>query len=391
MKKIITFNVGSSSCKFQIFTENLDLLGKGLVDRIGLPGTNIEFKDSEGNKTEIDHDITFNELVPFLKNFFTENNIIDLEDVYLMSHRVVNGGEQFGKNLVIESEETIKQLEALNHLAPLHNPYNNSMLRSMFEQYPNAKQVVCFDTAFHSTIPEINYLYAIPYEFYEKEGIRKYGAHGSSHAYITETMEAHYNKPVNIINVHMGNGSSICVTENSKSINTSMGLTPLAGLVMGTRSGDIDPSIPLHMINSLGIDAKEVDRILTKESGLKGISGVSSDMRELIAAEEAGNKRAGLSREIAAKRVADFISSYLSEVKHVDAITLTGGIGENDHDFIKMIFDKLLVKNFKLKGSFNKDQDINKISEDDSEIEVFIVPTNEELYMAKEGKRLIGE
>ncbi len=391
MKKIFTLNVGSSSCKFQIFTQDLEFLGGGLVDKIGIGGTIIKYKNAAGEESVLEEDLQFDQLSEKLIGFLQDNNIVDFNDVYLMSHRVVNAGEVYPNNFLVKGEEDIAGLEALNHMAPLHNPYNNAMLRSLYTKYPQASHVVVFDTAFHSTIPEENFLYGIPYEMYEQHKIRKYGAHGSSHAFITETMENHFGKPVNIINVHLGNGSSICVTKDSKSINTSMGFTPLAGLIMGTRSGDIDPSIIIYMQNTLGMTAEEVDKVLTKESGLKGISGVSSDMRELIAAEEAGNRRAGLSRELAAKRVADTISMYLSEVDHVDAITLTGGIGENDHDYIRMIFDRLRVLKLNLKESFSKDQDINQITEEGSDVNVYIVPTNEELFMAKVGKRLIGE
>lgn len=391
MKKIFTLNVGSSSCKFQIFTQDLEFVGGGLVDKIGIDGTIMKYKNAAGEEVKLEENLQFDQLSDKLIGFLQENNIINFDEVYLMSHRVVNAGEVYPENFLIKGEEDIAGLEALNHMAPLHNPYNNAMLRSLYTKYPQASHVVCFDTAFHSTIKEENFLYGIPYEFYEEHKIRKYGAHGSSHAYITETMEKHLGKPVNIINVHLGNGSSICVTENSKSVNTSMGFTPLAGLIMGTRSGDIDPSIPLYMENTLGMSAQEVETVLTKKSGLLGISGISSDMRELIAAEEQGNRRAGLSREMAAKRVADTISMYLSEVDHVDAITLTGGIGENDHDYIRMVFDRLRVLKINLKPAFSKDEDINMISEEGSDVNVYIVPTNEELFMAKVGKRLIGE
>lgn len=391
MKKIFTLNVGSSSCKFQVFTQDLEFLGGGLVDKIGIGGTIMKYENAAGEKTVLEEDIQFDQLSDKLIGFLQDNNIVDFDDVYLMSHRVVNAGEVYPNNFLIEGEEDIAGLESLNHMAPLHNPYNNAMLRELWTRYPKASHVVCFDTAFHATINEENYLYALPYEMYDEHKIRKYGAHGSSHAYITETMENYFGKPVNIINVHLGNGSSICVTKDSKSINTSMGFTPLAGVVMGTRTGDIDPSIPLYMERTLGISAEEVEFILTKKSGLLGISGISSDMRELIEAEKAGNRRAGLAREIGAKRVADTISMYLSEVDHFDAITFTGGIGENDHAYIRMIFDRLRILKTNLKSEFSKAEDINQITEEGSDIPAFIVPTNEELYMAKVGKRLIGE
>ncbi len=391
MKKVIIFNVGSSTCKFQIFTSELELLGKGLVDKVGIDGTNVSYKDKDGNEYNDERNISFDELDEYITDFLQEKEIINFEDVYLMVHRVVNGGDVYPDNILLNSIYEVGKLEGLNHLAPLHNPYNCKMLRSMFERYPNSKQAIVFDTSFHSTIEPENFIYAIPYKYYDLHKIRKYGAHGSSHAFITETIEKKLGKKVNIINVHLGNGASVCVTKDSKSVNTSMGLTPLGGLVMGTRSGDVDPSVVLYLINKLGISGEEVERILLKESGLLGLSGISSDMRDVIISEEIGNDRAILARNISAKRIAQTISSYLCEVDHVDAITLTGGIGENDFLYIRKIFDRLPNLKIHLKDEFNNKEDVNKISDNQSQIPVYIVPTNEELYMAKVGKRLIGE
>jgi len=390
MKKIIVFNVGSSSCKFQIFTENLSSLGKGLVERIGLPKSNILYKDNNGKKISLNKDIVFDELDNFMINFLKDNNVIDFNDVYLMVHRVVNGGDIFTKDIIVDNEQKVKDLLSLNSMAPLHNPFNNSMLISMMKKFPKAKQTVVFDTSFHSTIPKENFLYALPMEMYEKNKIKKYGAHGSSHGFITYQMKKHLNKEkVNIINVHLGNGSSVCVVKESKSLNTSMGFTPLAGLMMGTRSGDVDPSIIFYLINQLGMNPKDVEKMFTKESGLLGVSGISSDMRNLIELSKKGNKQAILTREMFTKRIADFISMYLSEIESFDAITFTGGIGENDKESIKSIIKKLRVKKLSLKNEINNDEDINIISDKDSEIDIYIVPTNEELYMAKIGKALI--
>ncbi len=391
MKKIFTFNVGSSSCKFQIFNEDLTVFGKGLVDKIGIDGTVLKYKNESNEETVVKQNITFDQLTKFLVDFINDNNVVNLEDVYLMVHRVVNGGDVLTENFEVKTKEDLEKLESLNHLAPLHNPFNNKVLRYFFEEYPNAKQVVAFDTAFHSTIEDENFIYPIPYKFYEENHIRKYGAHGSSHAFITEVMEEHLGRPVNFINLHLGNGSSVCAVKDSKSVNTSMGLTPLAGLMMGTRSGDIDPSIVIHMVTKLGYTGEQVDKILTKESGLLGISGVSSDMREIIAAEENGNERANLSRRLAAKRVAHTVAMYLSEFESIDGITITGGIGENDSDFTRMIFDRIRNIKFEIKNEFSNKEQINLITTENSEIPVMIVPTNEELYMAKDGKRIIGE
>lgn len=392
MKKIIIFNVGSSSCKFQIFDENLSSLGKGIVERIGIEKSTISYEDLNGKVIALEQDIIFKELDNFMINFLNDNKIINFNDVYLMVHRVVNGGDIFNEDIIIDTQEKIDKLLSLNSLAPLHNPFNNSMLISMRNKYPLSKQVVVFDTSFHSTIPKENFLYALPMKMYKENKIRKYGAHGSSHGFITSQLESYLKKDkVNIINVHLGNGSSVCVVKDSKSLNTSMGFTPLAGLIMGTRTGDVDPSIIFYLVNQLGMDPIEVEKMFTKESGLLGISGASSDMRNIIKLSSEGDENSILAREMFSKRIADTISMYLSEVSNFDAITFTGGIGENDKAIIKMIMKKLRVKNIILKEKISNDQNVNLISEKDSEIDIYIVPTNEELYMAKIGKRLIGE
>lgn len=391
-KKIIVFNVGSSSCKFQIFKQNLDLLGKGMVEKINIPGTNISYKDASGKISKVTKDIKFDQLDKFILNFLEKYTNILLEDVYLMVHRVVNGGNLFKEDILIKDEHLIDDLVSLNSLAPLHNPFNNSMIISMRKKCPWSQQVVVFDTSFHSTIPKENYLYALPYKFYTNNKIRKYGAHGSSHAYITQTMKKYLKKDdINIINVHLGNGSSVCVIKNSKSLNTSMGFTPLAGLVMGTRSGDVDPSIIFHLINREGMDPNDVENIFIKESGLLGISGVSSDMRDIIQAASEGNERSILAREITSKRVADVISMYLSEVDYIDGITFTGGIGENDEEMIRMIISKLRIIKIILKNKLDNSENVNLLTEEKSPMSVYIVPTNEELYMAQIGKLKIGE
>jgi len=390
-KKIIIFNVGSSSCKFHFFSKELDLLGKGLIEKIGIPGTLIKFEDAKGNKIEELKDFKFESLDTELVEFLEEREILKFEDVYLMAHRVVNGGSVFTNNLIVDSDEIMDKLISLNHLAPLHNTFNNSLLKRMRDKYPKCVQVAVFDTAFHSTIPEINYTYAIPEKFKVENQIRKYGAHGSSHGYITEIMEEHLGKKVNIINAHLGNGSSLCVTNQSKSINTSMGFTPLDGLMMGTRSGAIDPSVVLTMIQNLGLSAEEVNTILNKKSGFLGVSGVSSDMREVGKAADSGNERAKFALDLYAKRVSDYISMYLSEVDSIDAITFTGGIGENAKDFRVQILENIKQLNIKIDENATTKGKVSLISKSDSDIPVYVVPTNEELYMAKIAKRLNKE
>ncbi len=391
MKRIITFNIGSSSCKFQIFNQDLTLKGKGVIEKIGLPGTNLVFKDEDKDEALREaKDITFEELDDFLYDFIIDNEIILWENVILMVHRFVNGADVFGKDTLID-DEILAKLETLNYLAPIHHPTSISLIKKFRDKFPEIQQAVAFDTSFHSTIPEINYLYSIPYEMYEEHKIRKYGAHGQSHAYVTGQMEEHYGKRVNIINAHLGSGSSICVTNQSKSRNTSIGFTPLSGLPMGTRSGDVDPSIPLFMIKQLNMDPKEVIQTLNKKSGYLGVSGVSSDMREIYKAAKEGNERAILAREMAAKRIAETITMYLSEVPVVDALTFTGGIGENDFDFIKLIFTFLNAVKIEIKDKIEIDSNINRISKVGADLPVFIVPANEELQMATSALKLISQ
>ncbi len=391
-KKIIILNVGSSSCKFQIFYQDFSLIGKALIDRIGLSGTNITYKPVNGNPIKKEQDLVFDDLVDFIVQFLTKEKVVDFNDVYLMVHRVVNGADVFKEDIIIDTNEKLEKLITLNPFAPLHNPYNNAVLKTFYQNYPHITQAVVFDTTFHSTIPELNYMYALPYELYEKHKLRRYGAHGSSHAFITNQMEKYLGKEkINIINLHLGNGASACLINDSKSLNTSMGFTPLAGLVMGTRTGDIDPAIAFHLINQLNMDPKEVDTIFNKKSGLLGIYGPSSDMRDIIKAQEEGNHRAALARALFSKRIADYLGMYFNEVPKIEAITFTGGIGENDFAIIRQIISFFHLKEIKLIEKFSNKEEINKISAEDSAIAIYIVPTNEELYMAQVGKKLLGE
>ncbi len=391
-KKIIILNVGSSSCKFQIFQDDFSPIGQALIDRIGLPGTNILYKGTNGKVIKKEHQLIFKHLVDYIVKFLTEEEIVNFADVYLMVHRVVNGANVFTKDIIIDSDEKLEKLISLDPFAPLHNPYNSATLKIFYQTYPHITQAVVFDTTFHATIPEHNYMYAIPYELYEKYQLRRYGAHGSSHGFITGQMEKYLHKEqVNIINLHLGNGASACLIKDSKSLNTSMGFTPLAGLVMGTRTGDIDPAIAFHLINQLKMDPKEVDEIFNKKSGLKGIFGPSSDMRDVSKAAIAGNHRAILAKELFANRITDYLAMYLNELPTVEAIIFTGGIGQNDFATVREIISHFNLKSIKLIAEFSNKDEVNKISTADSEIAVYIVPTNEELYMAKIGKKLFKE
>lgn len=392
MEKILILNVGSSSCKFQIFTKELKLLGKGLIDRIGILGTNFFYKDINNNEIKEKKDFGYKDFAEEFKRFINFNHICDFNEVYLMVHRIVMGAEVFPKNIIVEDWKTIEKIESLAPLAPLHQPYNVIALKEFFKKYQKIKHVACFDTTFHSTIPAKNFIFPIPYEFYKNYKIRRYGAHGTSHQYITEKLKTHLKKEnLTFINLHLGNGASVCLIKDSKSYDTSMGLTPLGGLMMGTRTGDLDPSIVFYLINQKKISPTDVENIFIKKSGLLGIYGKSSDMRDVILGEENKDQRAILAREIFIKRISDYIAIYLNEVEKVDAITFTGGIGENDLDLIKRIFSNFFVRKIKLKNDkLDRNLEINLLSEKDSEIPIYIIKTNEELQMAKIAQTLLS-
>lgn len=392
MKKILILNVGSSSCKFQLFTSDLKLLGKGLIDRIGIADTSFEYKDLDGKKIFKKENFLHKDLGIKLKEFIEDNKICDFNDLYLMVHRVVMGSEVFPKNIIVKDFETIEKIESLTPLAPLHQPYNVIALKIFFKTHKKIKHVAVFDTTFHSTIPEKNFIFPIPYQFYKQSKIRRYGAHGTSHQYILEQVKRIFQKKeVTFINFHLGNGASACLIKDSKSYDTSMGLTPLGGLMMGTRTGDLDPSIVFYLINQKKLNPIEVENIFIKKSGLLGIYGKSSDMRDVISGEKEKDERAILAREIFVKRINDYLAIYLNEVKKVDAICFTGGIGENDHDLIKKVFANFNLKKINLIKQFDRNLEIALISEKDSEIPIYIIKTNEELQMAKIAQDLLAK
>ncbi|CRX36911.1 / ackA / Acetate kinase /:397400 Reverse [Candidatus Hepatoplasma crinochetorum] len=392
MKKILILNVGSSSCKFQLFTSDLELLGKGLIDRIGIENTSFEYQDSKGKKISKKDFFLHKDLGIKLQEFIEDNKICDFNDLYLMVHRIVMGAELFPQNIIVKDFKIIEKIESLTPLAPLHQPYNVIALKKFFKTHQEIKHVAVFDTTFHSTIPEKNFIFPIPHQFYKEYKIRRYGAHGTSHQYITEQVKKILQKEeVTFINFHLGNGASACLIKDSKSYDTSMGLTPLGGLMMGTRSGDLDPSIAFYLINQKKLSAIEVENIFIKKSGLLGVYGKSPDMRDVILGEKKGDKRAILAREIFTKRINDYLAIYLNEVKKIDAICFTGGIGENDHDLIRKVFKNFNLRKINLIDEFNRNLEIALISKKDSEIPIYIIKTNEELQMAKIAQHLLAK
>lgn len=396
--KILVINCGSSSLKYQVIdSESEDVLAKGLCERIGIGGV-LEYTPKGGEKeiTEMELPTHTEAVAAVLKALTNEATGVlkSLDEIEAVGHRVVHGGENFSEAALI-NEDMIKAVEDCNDLAPLHNPANIIGIRACQEVLPNVPMVGVFDTAFHQTMPAKAYLYGIPKKYYDEYKVRRYGFHGTSHQFVSQRAAELIGKPLEeskIIVCHLGNGASISAVENGKSIDTSMGLTPLAGVMMATRSGDIDASVVDHLIENLGYDMKTVFKMLNKESGLLGVSGVSGDMRDIIDAKDAGNQRAELAFNMFRKRVADYIGSYFVELGHVDAISFTAGIGENSFiareaiiDLVKEALGIVLDDKANVEGHGER-----LISAPESKIKVFVVPTDEELVIARDTKELLN-
>ncbi|ERJ10980.1 acetate/propionate family kinase [Haloplasma contractile] len=394
MAKILAVNAGSSSLKFQLLNmPEEDVIASGLVERIGFEDAvfNIEFRDQERSETVHipDHAVAVQMLLEVLVDL---QIVKSLEDIVGVGHRVVHGGEKFSDSVKI-TDEVLKTIEELKDLAPLHNPANATGIRAFEKVLPKVEQVAVFDTAFHQTMPKESYMYASPYDWYEKYGVRRYGFHGTSHKYVAERTAQLINKSLEdtkIITVHIGNGGSLAAVDGGKSVNTSMGFTPLAGLVMGTRTGDIDPSILPFVMEKENMNIDEAISALNKESGLEGVSGISSDMRDIDKGKSEDNERAELAFDLFVKRVVDYIAAYYVELGGADAIVFTAGIGENDIEVRKAVMSRLAVLGIKINEEANntRGQEI-KISTDDSKIQVWVVPTNEEVMIARDTLRLI--
>lgn len=385
--KILSVNAGSSSLKFRLYEmPEENLLISGVFERIGIEGSFYTIKyNGEKIKKEVElknHKDAFNYLVSEL----LENKVVtSLEEIKGIGHRAVQGGVLYNK-AVFADEEVINNLEKYISIAPLHNPATITGIKAANETLPNAKGVVVFDTAFHQTMTEENFLYAVPYEWYTKYDVRRYGFHGTSHRYVSMRMnEILGRNDTKLITCHIGNGGSISAVLNGKCLNTSMGFTPNAGLVMGSRSGDIDASIIPYMEKTLGKTSSEIDIILNKESGLLGISGVSSDARDIEDGIKQGNERCILANKMYVRRVIDYIAKYYVELGGCDAIIFTAGVGENGIQTRKEIIEGLKVLGVTLNEENNntRGEEI-KISGDDSKIDVWVIPTDEELMIAKD-------
>ena len=396
--KILVINAGSSSLKFQLFDmDNEKVIAKGNCEKIGLVGSFISYKTT-GDKKEVmadmpDHNVAVKKVFDVLTDK-SEGVIKSVSEIDAVGHRFVQGGWLFDRSVIID-DEAVKKLDQLTDLSPLHAHANMAGYKGCVALMPNTPQVAVFDTSFHATMPAKAYMYGIKYEDYEKYHVRKYGFHGTSHRYVlAETAKLLGKKPeeVNIITVHLGNGSSITAIKNGKSVDTTMGLTPLEGLIMGTRSGDLDPTVVSYLGNKKGMTADQVVSYLNKQCGILGVSGVSSDMRELNSAIEQGNARARLALDMLIYRVKKFIGSYMAVLGRVDAITFTGGIGENQEDLREGSLEDMEIYGIEIDKEKNNHLPrgtTEEISTPNSKVKVYRIPTDEELLIARDTKALI--
>lgn len=396
--KILVLNCGSSSLKFQLIDmENEKRLIKGNFERIGGMKTTLKLSVN-GEKKEILHIARdYDEAINFILEVFKspEYKVIDsLEEISGVGHRIVHGGELFHESVLI-TEDVIKEIEKCIALAPLHNPAGVAGIRAAQKALPNVPMVAVFDTAFHQTMPPKAYIYQIPYRYYTSYKIRKYGFHGTSHRYVAGRVSDIIGKPVEelkIINCHLGQGSSICAIDCGKSVDTSMGLTPLSGIPMATRSGDIDPAIIPYIMKLDNLTPEDVEDMLNKQSGAWGVSGVSSDYRDIEDGFSMGDQRSILTLESQAYKIAQFIGQYVISLGGVDVITFTGGVGENGYETRERICEYLKPIGVEIDKEINKQKGKEiKISSENSKVQVYVVPTNEELMIARDTKEIIAE
>lgn len=395
--KILVLNCGSSSIKYKLFDmEEKKVIASGGVEKIGLPGSFLKFKTPAGEKKVVEkalpeHTVGVQLIFDTLTNA-EYGSIKSLQDIDAVGHRMVHGGEKFSQSVLL-TQEVIKEFAACSDLAPLHNPANLKGVNAVKAILPEVPQVGVFDTAFHQTMPDYAYMYALPYEYYEKYAIRRYGFHGTSHRYVSKRVcEFLGIDPAGkkIITCHIGNGASIAAIKDGKCIDTSMGLTPLEGLMMGTRSGDVDGGAITFIMEKEGMDAQGMSDLLNKKSGMMGISGVSSDMREIEAAVEDGNERAVLGEKMYFYRIKKYIGAYIAALGGVDVIVFTGGVGENQvtcRTYSTEGLEFLGLKIDEKKNAVRGEEVV--VSSDDSKVTVCVIPTDEELMIAQDTISLV--
>ncbi|MBR0312422.1 MAG: acetate kinase [Oscillospiraceae bacterium] len=396
---VLVINAGSSSLKYQLLNpETGDLLAKGLCERIGIDGKFTYKPQLPGKEKQDAVDVampTHSEAIQAVLNALVDpkNGVVgSMKEIDAVGHRVVHGGEKFAKSVLI-NDEVMKAIEECNPLAPLHNPANIIGIKACQALMPGVPMVAVFDTAFHQTMPPVAYTYALPYEYYEKDAVRRYGFHGTSHKYVAQRAADMLGKPIEslkIISCHLGNGSSVTAIDGGKSVDTSMGFTPLAGVPMGTRSGDLDAGILEYLMNKYGMDIHEMLNVLNKKSGVQGVSGVSSDFRDLGAAAAEGNKRAALAVDMFNYGVKKYIGAYAAAMGGVDAIIFTAGVGENDAKQRMAIASGLEFMGVKMDEDANNVRGEERvISAADSKVKVLLIPTNEELMIAMDTASLV--
>lgn len=397
--KILVLNCGSSSVKYKLIeSENGNVLAEGGVEKIGLPDSFLKFKRTDGSKETItvsmpDH----KEAVKNVLNILTdpkESVIKSYEEIDAVGHRVVHGMEKFNKSMLI-TPEVIEKVKECYPVAPLHNPANITGIEAVTELIPGVPQVGVFDTAFHQTMPAKAFMYALPYEDYEKFGVRRYGFHGTSHRYVSRRACEFLGEPYEkqrIITCHIGNGGSITAVKDGISVDTSMGLTPTEGLVMGTRVGDVDPGALTYLMKCEGLDADGLTNVINKKSGVFGISGISSDMRDIEDAIAAGNERAKLAMDMYEYRILKYIGAYTAVLGGVDVIAFTAGVGENSPELREAICEKLAYMGITLDKEANRSRGKEvEISGKDSKVKVVVIPTDEELVIAQDTAMIVGK
>jgi acetate kinase len=398
--KILVINSGSSSLKYQLMNaDDESILAKGICDRIGIDNSIIKHTKTGCDQIVLEKELTdHKQAIREVVRLLTDRDIgviSGMSEITAVGHRVVHGGEKFSDSVII-NDEVMKTIRECIELAPLHNPPNIIGIEACMQIMPGIPNIAVFDTAFHQSIPKYAFLYALPYEMYEKYGVRKYGFHGTSHKFVSQRAAVMLNKPLEtlkLVTCHLGNGASICAVKYGKSVDTSMGFTPLAGLAMGTRSGTIDPAVISFLMKKENMSISDVDNFLNKKSGVLGISGLSSDFRDLQIASEHGNERAELAIVIFCYRVKKYIGEYATVMDGIDAVVFTGGIGENN-DYVRekvlkgMDFLGIDVDFEKNKGLRGQELDISTPA---SKVRTLVIPTNEELAIARETYKLVKE
>ncbi|SHH09212.1 acetate/propionate family kinase [Tepidibacter thalassicus] len=394
---VLVINCGSSSLKYQLIDmENESVLAKGLAERIGIEGSVVKHQTTGKDKVTIEKPMKdHKDALEIVLNSIAHPEygaVKDMKEISAVGHRVVHGGEKFTTSVVI-TDEVKKGIEDCVELAPLHNPANLIGINACQEILPNVPMVAVFDTAFHQTMPKSSYLYGLPYELYEKYGIRRYGFHGTSHKYVSQRAAQMLNKNIEdlkIVTCHLGNGASIAAVENGKCVDTSMGFTPLEGLIMGTRCGDIDPAIVPFLMEKEGLDADALNTLMNKKSGVLGMTGISSDFRDIEDAADNGDEKAITALDAYCKRVKKYIGSYMAEMGGLDVVLFTAGIGENSVAIREQVCKGLEGIGIKIDTEKNKVRGEERIiSTEDSKVKVLIVPTNEELMIARETAELV--